>query len=293
MVFRGGKAYLRPFGYLSFKASPPDALSFKRSRLKYWGTLCDQLFANGSTNRIPQHLNNLWLAGSSKLHSWDFLSCIGHLPRGLPHLWGILGTLLPQFLWHLSTTILLRLFRVFQWMPPSFNRYATAIVLSMWKETVSPLIDSLNLWQTMHTVSSSRILMRVLWPFFVGHLPWKDRLFIWLPYYLPAAPLMQGLRSLWIWLQSFEKNWLQSCNSPWASIVGDKSVILPVILPCWQNLLKPVASSLLCMWGGDYSGCLSLYCQDLVLGKWPSHILCVEHQAKVFKFLSGFQLVLI
>ena len=41
---------------------------------------------------------------------------------------------------------------------------------------------------------------------------------------------------------------LESCNSPWLSNVGDESVILPVVVPCWQNLLSPVVSSPLCIW---------------------------------------------
>ena len=46
----------------------------------------------------PQHLNNLWLAVSPKLHSTPKLSCpcIGHMPGDLPYLWGILTILLPH-----------------------------------------------------------------------------------------------------------------------------------------------------------------------------------------------------
>ena len=39
MMFGGGKAYLKPFSHLSFKAFPPDAPLPVRFWLKYLGTL--------------------------------------------------------------------------------------------------------------------------------------------------------------------------------------------------------------------------------------------------------------
>ena len=170
-----------------------------------------------------------------------------------------------------------------------FNRKAIAVVLSIWKETVFPLNDSSNLWQAIHTASSSRILMWLFLPFSSGHLPLKVRLFMW-PHNSPWRHLLSQLLLLGVWISTLVVAWrctnkegseqplglalalwtdqLESCNSPWASIVGDESVILPVVVPYWQNVSIPVASSPLCMWwGGGHFGCLGLSCQDLVLGK--------------------------
>ena len=94
MMFGSGKAYLRPFGHLSFEASPPDVLLSERSRLKYWYTICKQ-----QTDWLLECLS-IWITCGwlDLLSSTPLLSCpwVGHLPRDLPHLWCNPGIPLPH-----------------------------------------------------------------------------------------------------------------------------------------------------------------------------------------------------
>ena len=118
MMFRCGKTYLQPFGYLSFKAPPQDHLLSKRSKLKYCVTC---LKANRSTNGVPHHSYNLWLDESPKLHFWDFLPLHRASTNRLATPLRYYGHTIIPFLWHLSKIFLARLFRVLQWVPTSFN----------------------------------------------------------------------------------------------------------------------------------------------------------------------------
>ena len=112
MMFGGRKACLRSFGYLSFKASPPNALLFERPRMKYWGTLCACLLANWSTTRVPHHLNNLLLAGSPKLPSWVFLHLDRAYTQKFPTPLRYSGHTVTPFSWHMIKIFLSRSFRI-------------------------------------------------------------------------------------------------------------------------------------------------------------------------------------
>ena len=159
IMFGHGTAYPRPFSHLFFRASHPNVLLSGRSRQKYWGTLCVWLPANQCNTGVPHQLNNLQLAGSPKLYSWAFLPLDGRYSWRFDTPLRYSGHTITPFMWHLSMMFFKRPL-VLQWVPPSFNRYATGVVLSICM-IVYPLIDSSKFWQAISTVSSSRILMWV------------------------------------------------------------------------------------------------------------------------------------
>ena len=119
MMFEGRKAYLRPFSHLSFEASPRMLSCLWDPRLKYQGVQCAWLLANRFTTVVPQHLNNLWVAGSPKLHTWAFFApCLRASAWRFATLLKYLGHMVTPFLWHLSRIFFTRPFRVLQWVPP-------------------------------------------------------------------------------------------------------------------------------------------------------------------------------
>ena len=66
-----------------------------------------------------------------------------------------------------------------QWVPPTFCRYGTVVMLSIWKETTFHLIFSLKCWHAFQTVSS---YWRFMWVFLslpLDQWPMEDSLSIY------------------------------------------------------------------------------------------------------------------
>ena len=204
-----------------------DPMNDLQHSLDYVTSACKQIYY-----WCTHHLNNLWLAGSPKLHSWAFLPLDRASAQRFTTTLSYSRHTITKFSWHLSN--------VLQWVPPSFNRWTTAIVLSVWKELVFLLIASSNIWQAIHTVSSIRIVMWVSLPFL--RLPaskWKIVMWppqssfeasLWLPPLLRVCVLILTVAwrcatnvGLWLPLSLASApliDWLESCNSHLARIVG-------------------------------------------------------------------------
>ena len=179
-MFGGGNAYLRPSGHLSYKALPSDVHLSERSRLKYRVTCEPNCWQRGQLLGFPSGWITCGMLGPLRSTPEPSFPWIGHLPGDLPHLWGILGTLLSHShdTWgesfsqdHLRSCN--------ECHPPSADRLLLLCCLSRRRQS-SPSMIPQTLTGHPHCFQIQDINVGVF-ALFWCHLPWKDRLFMWPP----------------------------------------------------------------------------------------------------------------
>ena len=149
----------------------------EKSMLNYWGTLNVLLLINRCTIGVLHLLDRCQQAGVPRLHSWALFPWARHLLSGSLLLIGILGRLLHHLCGNWAWSSLQDYSALCnECHPPSIGRTLPLCCLSGRK--------LLSLWSPFWTVdmlsrmTSCRRLMQVSLPFFPGHKPLKDSLFM-------------------------------------------------------------------------------------------------------------------